>query len=631
MMFARRGGQNARALPRAAVVAASRGMAVNSSHPKNPGAGGGFFGLNSSHSQSDVQKFDTFHAGHKIANPLALQGSMNPASPDFNTVVWLEENPTRYMGGSVPLFATMDPDLIGEKQIGFCENLVNGRWMRGSKGQVEQIPDPLNGQPMLEICEVTEADLPACVASFSQCPKYGMHNPIHNVQRYLQYGAISFKAAQMLAQPEVEHFFARLIQRTSPKSYGQAQGEVVVTRKFLENFTGDNVRFLAKSFGVPGDHAGQYSHGHRYPFGPVAIIAPFNFPLEIPVLQLMGALYMGNRPVLKVDSKVSVVMDQFLRLLHACGMPKEDVDFINCSGPVMEKFLLEGQPRTTLFTGSSRVAERLAVALKGKVRLEGGGFDWKILGPDVPDSQHTVDYVSHVCDQDANACSGQKCSAQSMVFVHENWTRTNIYDNLSQLASERNFKDLTVGPTLTVTSETLRNHIKNLLEIPGAELMYGGEEIDGGKHSIPTRYGAFKPTAVKVPLKEMMASPERFHLVTKEMFAPFTIITEYNEESLNMMLDCVERIDEHLTAAIVSNDLAFQRAVISRSVNGTTYVGIRARTTGAPQNHWFGPAGDPRAAGIGTREAIQITWSCHREIIHDTQPIPATWTTPKRS
>jgi hypothetical protein len=37
----------------------------------------------------------------------------------------------------------------------------------------------------------------------------------------------------------------------------------------------------------------------------VALITPFNFPLEIPALQLMGALYMGNKPVLKVDSKVS--------------------------------------------------------------------------------------------------------------------------------------------------------------------------------------------------------------------------------------------------------------------------------------------------------------------------------------
>ena len=48
---------------------------------------------------------------------------------------------------------------------------------------------------------------------------------------------------------------------------------------------------------------------------------------------------------------------------------------------------------------------------------------------------------------------------------------------------------------------------------------------------------------------------------------------------------------------------------------GTPFIcihGIIYRTTGAPQNHWFGPAGDPRAAGIGTIEAIRMVWSCHR-------------------
>lgn len=27
--------------------------------------------------------------------------------------------------------------------------------------------------------------------------------------------------------------------------------------------------------------------------------------------------------------------------------------------------------------------------------------------------------------------------------------------------------------------------------------------------------------------------------------------------------------------------------VIGNTVNGTTYAGLRARTTGAPQNHWL--------------------------------------------
>jgi 1-pyrroline-5-carboxylate dehydrogenase len=45
-----------------------------------------------------------------------------------------------------------------------------------------------------------------------------------------------------MRKPEVADFFARLIQRVAPKSYAQAMAEVVVTRKFYENFCGDQVR-----------------------------------------------------------------------------------------------------------------------------------------------------------------------------------------------------------------------------------------------------------------------------------------------------------------------------------------------------------------------------------------------------
>ena len=42
----------------------------------------------------------------------------------------------------------------------------------------------------------------------------------------------------------------------------------------------------------------------------------------------------------------------------------------------------------TLFTGSSRVAEKLSLDLGGRIRLEDAGFDWKILGPDVQEVQN---------------------------------------------------------------------------------------------------------------------------------------------------------------------------------------------------------------------------------------------------
>ncbi|KAG6484439.1 delta-1-pyrroline-5-carboxylate dehydrogenase 12A1, mitochondrial-like [Zingiber officinale] len=520
-----------------------------------------------------------------------------------------------------PSFATVPVDLSGS-QPAEVNNLVQGQWKTSSTSN--WLLDPLNGDPFIKVAEVQESEIKPFVDSLSRCPKHGLHNPFRAQERYLLFGEISAKSAQILGQPEVSEYFARLIQRVSPKSFAQALGEVTVTQKFLENFSGDQVRFLARSFAVPGNYLGQQSHGYRWPYGPVAIITPFNFPMEIPVLQLMGALYMGNKPILKVDSKVSIVMEQMLRLLHDCGLPKEDVDFINSDGKTMNKLLIEAKPQMTLFTGSSRVADKLAVDLKGRIKLEDAGFDWKILGPDVQE----VDYVAWVCDQDAYACSGQKCSAQSILFIHENWTASELLSKIQHLAERRTLQDLTIGPVLTFTTESMLEHVDSLLKIPGSKLLFGGQELEN--HSIPKIYGALKPTAVFVPLEEML-KPHNFELATKEIFGPFQIVTYYKHDQLTEVLDVCERMHAHLTAAVVSNDPLFLQEVLGKSVNGTTYAGIRARTTGAPQNHWFGPAGDPRGAGIGTPEAIKLVWSCHREVILDIGPVPRNWELPPPS
>ncbi|KAL7139176.1 hypothetical protein ABFS83_09G033400 [Erythranthe nasuta] len=517
-------------------------------------------------------------------------------------------------------FATVKAEELSGSQPAEVLNLVQGNWIGSSNRNT--IPDPLNGESFIRVAEVDEKGIQPFVESLSKCPKHGLHNPFKSPERYLMLGDVSIKAAQKLSLPEVSDFFAKLIQRVSPKSYEQALGEVFVTGKFLENFCGDQVRFLARSFAVPGNHLGQQSNGYRWPFGPVTIITPFNFPLEIPLLQLMGALYMGNKPLLKVDSKVSLVMEQMLRLLHECGLPVEDVDFINSDGKTMNKLLLEAEPRMTLFTGSSKVAEKLALDLKGRIKLEDAGFDWKILGPDVQNE----DYVAWVCDQDAYACSGQKCSAQSMLFMHENWSKSSLIEKLTGLASRRKLDDLTVGPVLTVTTKEMLDHMKKLLEIKGSKLLFGGEALEN--HSIPAIYGAIKPTAVFIPLEEIL-NENNYDLVTKEIFGPFQVVTEYKQNELQLVLNVLEKMHAHLTAAVVSNDPLFLQEVIGNSVNGTTYAGLRARTTGAPQNHWFGPAGDPRGAGIGTPEAIKLVWSCHREVIYDIGPVPQNWQTPK--
>mmetsp|Transcript_18644 Transcript_18644/g.48009 ORF Transcript_18644/g.48009 Transcript_18644/m.48009 type:complete len:578 (+) Transcript_18644:140-1873(+) len=573
----------------------------------------------------------------------------------------------------VPEWATLDPSAMTAAEPAQALNLLGGKWVESRT--TTTIPDPLNGEPFVRVPDTQVDEIAPFVESLRACPKSGLHNPFHRPERYRLLGDVCARAAAEMRKPEVEDYLSKAIARCSPKSRPQALGEVRISRIFLENFGGDQVRFLARSFAVAGDHGGQASSGHRWPFGPVAIVTPFNFPIEIPCLQLMGALFMGNKPIVKVDSRVSVVFEQFVRLIIHCGLPPTDVDMIHCDGPVMNALLLEARPASTLFTGSSVVAEKLAEELRGKIFIEDAGFDWKILGPDVPTAASMRQYVAWQCDQDAYACSGQKCSAQSILFVHANWAEAGIYDSLRQLAARRSVTDLTVGPTLTVSNARFLEHMKRLLAIPGAKVLFGGEPFKGAE-AVPALYGSMAPTAVFVPLRELIkgapsthtarfegtsgarvpgagAKPipivepstaaagsshathvqpgSNFELCTTEIFAPFQVVTEYTDAELGSVLRACEGMTHHLTAAVVSNDATFVQRVLGATVNGTTYAGLRARTTGAPQNHWFGPAGDPRAAGIGTPEAIRLVWSCHREVIHDVGPIDAGWTLPPPS
>jgi len=521
----------------------------------------------------------------------------------------------------VPHFATVDPASgMTASNPGRVQNLVGGAWADANRYR-DDIVDPMDGEKFLLVPDT--GDHGPFIQGLKNCPKSGLHNPLKNPERYVALGDVCAKAAAMLRNEDVRDFFTCLIQRVMPKSWPQCAAEVTVTRVYLENFSGDSVRFLGRGFSNPGDYCGYETRGYRWPFGPVVIIAPFNFPLEIPALQVMAALFMGNRPLVKVDSKVSVVFEQFLRLLIEAGLPATDIDLIHCSGSGMGQLLDQANDhiRMVQFTGSSSVAEHVSGVVNGAVRIEDAGFDWKVLGPDF--RPEWLDYVAWQSDQDAYAASGQKCSAQSILFVHGNWEQA-LLPKLADIAARRKLDDLSLGPVLTWTNDNMLAHFDALLAITDAQLLFGGKALEG--HSIPACYGAMEATAIKVPLSAL--GGEHFELITTEVFGPFQVVVSYTDSDLPLVLQTLERMSHHLTAGIVSNDPIFLNKVLGETVNGTTYCGMRGRTTGAPQNHWFGPSGDPRAAGIGTPEAIITTWSGHREIISDEGPLPDTWAPP---
>ena len=161
--------------------------------------------------------------------------------------------------------------------------------------------------------------------------------------------------------------------------------------------------------------------------------------------------------------------------------------------------------------------------------------------------------------------------------MHKNWVDAGLENALAKQAQKRNLEDLTIGPVLTWTTDRMLQHMEKVLKIPGAKLMFGGKALTG--HSIPECYGAIEPTAVFVPLEELL-KPDHFDVCTTELFGPFQILTSYGDHELPHVLEACERMEQHLTAAVVSNNVRFVNHVLAHTVNGTTYAGMRARTTG---------------------------------------------------
>lgn len=509
------------------------------------------------------------------------------------------------------IFGQESIDVLSGNEIRL-QNYISGQWK--DSNQHESIVNPLNGKPMYKCPIVTsDQEINEFIEDLKLCPKGGLHNPFKNPQRYREWGETLTRVVATLNIKEVNEHLHKTIQMVMPKSDAQITGEMVVTKRFLENFCGDVPRLGLKGFNVAGDHEGQVSNGYRFPYGPVTIIAPFNFPYEIPILQSIGALIAGNKVLLKADSRVSLVMQNFVKLLEYCEAPKNSLSLIHTNGIGMERLLVKGRDviRNTQFTGSSRIAERLAELLRGKIKIEDAGFNWKILGPDV----ESIDYVAYQCDQDTYAASGQKCSATSLLVCHENWMQAGLMNKIRKLTEKRTITNLTISPVITWSNERIQAHVDKVLTVPGAKLLFGGKPLDEA-HNVPEIYGSYKPTAIFVPLEQLL-NPIYHELLTTELFGPFQLVTSYTEKDLPRILGLFNSLHFHLTAAVVSNDVQFVNYIIKNTVNGVTYVGIRGRTTGAPQNHWFGPSNDPRGTGIGTLEGILLTWTCHREIVHD--------------
>ncbi len=252
--------------------------------------------------------------------------------------------------------------------------------------------------------------------------------------------AILRKAAELMEQRRDQ--LAAWVCLEVGKPLNEVNGEVSEAIDFCNYYAAEMERL---DTGVHYDFPGETNHYRYQPRGIVLVIAPWNFPLAIPVGMAVAALVAGNCTLLKPAETSSIITAKFTEILVEAGIPAGVFQHIPGHGSSVGAYLVQHPDvHMITFTGSQEVGCKIYAAaatlqpgqkhLK-RVVAEMGGKN-AIIIDESADLDQAVQGVVH----SAFGYSGQKCSACSRVIV-----LAPIYDAFLRRLVEAT-KSLNLGP-----------------------------------------------------------------------------------------------------------------------------------------------------------------------------------------
>src|SRR6266853_1347467 len=335
-----------------------------------------------------------------------------------------------------------------------CRNFINGQWVESSATRTSERRNPANldeivGFAPLSTREETREAIGAARAAF---PAW-RDTPAPVRARVLA------KAALLMEQQKDE--IARLMTREEGKALKDALGEVQKSINILEFMAGEGRRLGGET--IPSEMPKNFAYTLKQPLGVVAAIAPWNFPVSIPVWKIAPALISGNTVIFKPATLTPFTGARVIQVFEQAGIPAGVLNMIVGSGSqVGDELLQHSDVRAISFTGSNEVGSELyaqgARRMK-KCQCEMGGKNPLVI---LSDADLPLAVESTVFG--AFASTGQRCTATSRVVIEES-----VADKFLQLLVERASK-LRTG-----------NGLEPGIEIGKKEgkLMLGGERLIG--------------------------------------------------------------------------------------------------------------------------------------------------------
>jgi coniferyl-aldehyde dehydrogenase len=323
--------------------------------------------------------------------------------------------------------------------------------------------------------------------------------------------------------------------------------ELRFARSHLREWMSPEGRRVGMSF-FPGRAEVQYQ-----PLGVVGIISPWNYPLQLALAPLVGALAAGNRAMIKPSELVPETAALMARLL-AEAFPADVVTVVTGGTDVGEAFAKLPFDHL-VFTGSTRVGKLVMRAASENlvpVTLELGGKSPVILGRDFP-----ADTAAARILMGKLFNSGQTCVAPDYLFVPDD--RLEPFVRAAREAVADMYPTLVSNPDYTCVIND-HHHARLGAYVEDArkkgaeviELNPANERFDGKSRKFP-------PTLVLRPTEDMAVMQE-------EIFGPILPIKTYGAVS-----EAIEYVNEHprpLALYCFSHDDVLVERVLRETISG---------------------------------------------------------------
>lgn len=492
---------------------------------------------------------------------------------------------------------TMAPQMSAPERYGGLDVMpIAGTWRGGSAGRIGADLDPWSGDTLVEIPLADAEDVnEAYRLAHEAQPAWAAQPPAARAE-VLRAAAAIFEARRS----EIVDW----VVRESGGTVAKGELEWGLVRSVLHEAA--SMAHHVEGRIMPSDVPGKESRVYRRPVGVVAVISPWNFPLQLSARSVAPALAVGNAVVLKPAGDTPVTGGLLLaRIFEDAGLPPGVLNvLIGSGGEIGDALVAHPLARMVSFTGSTAVGEGIVrkAGIK-KLALELGGN-----GPLVVLDDADLDRAVDAAVFGSFFHSGQICMIANRVIVdasvHDEFVERFVDRVGSLKVGDPSDEGTDIGPVIN------RSQLDGIQDKLARARDEGAEQLLGGDPS--------GPSGLALPPHVLLAGNDAA-TAREEVFGPvITIIRAAGEDDA---LRIANDTEYGLSSAVFTDDA--QRGVrFALSVDaGMTHV------NDSPVNDDANTAfGGEKASGIGRfggHWAIEEFTTDHWITIQETQrPFP---------